>query len=139
AHHRPHLDHRRRRDDAGMAGRTGCRLVDVDGVLVSHRVNPVVNHRLVDRIPARLRLAAARGLDLFGRLLNIPDSHLGTLGTFKPDAAIISRITSFTPPPKVMTRLRLVWESSQFSSSEVSESAGLPYLPTTSSASRPTY
>ena len=66
-------------------------------------------------------------------------SSWGTLGTFRPDAAIISRITSFTPPPNVMTRFRLVWLSSHFSSSAVSGSAGLPYLPTISSASRPTY
>ena len=53
-------------------------------------------------------------------------AHRGTLGTFRPAAAIISRITSFTPPPKVMTRLRLVWLSSHSSSSAVSGSAGLP-------------
>ena len=65
-------------------------------------------------------------------------THRGTLGTLSPDAAIISRITSLTPPPKVMTRLRLVILSSQSSSRAVSGSAGLPYRPTTSSASLPT-
>ena len=56
------------------------------------------------------RLAAARGLDLSAASwMSSTVTHLGTLGTFRPDAAIISRITSFTPPPNVITRLRLVW------------------------------
>ena len=104
--HRPDLDHRRRRDDAGMAGGPGRGLVDVDRVAVADGLHPVVDHRLVHRIAADPRLAAARRLDLFDGLLET--RHRGTLGTFRPDAAIISRITSFTPPPNVMTRLRLV-------------------------------
>ena len=140
AYHRPDLDHRGRRDDARMAGGLGRGLVDVDRVLVTHRVEPVVDHRLVHRMPTDPRLALSLGLDLLGRLLNVFDgTHRGTRGTFSPEAAIISRITSFTPPPNVITRFRLVWLSSHSSSSAVSGSAGLPYVPTISSASRPAY
>src|SRR6201999_1495380 len=100
-------------------------------------VDPAIDHRLVHRVAADTRLGDDGGFDLCERLVNV--CHLGTLGTLRPDAAIISRITSFTPPPKVITKLRLVCESSQSSSSAVSDSAGLPYLPTISSASRPMY
>ena len=90
---------------SGLRGR----LVDVDRVLVAHRVEPVVDHRLVDRMATRPRLALALGLDPLGGSLNVLDgAHRGTLGTFRPDAAIISRITSFTPPPNVITRFRFV-------------------------------
>ena len=58
--HRPDLDHRRRRDDAGMAGGPGRGLVDVDRVAVADGLHPVVDHRLVHRIAADPRLAAAR-------------------------------------------------------------------------------
>ncbi len=97
------------------------------------------------------RLALTLGLDPLGSSVDVlalivvrssrkrSSITADTLGTFRPDAAIISRITSFTPPPNVITRFRLVWLSSHFSSSAVSGSAGLPYLPTISSASRPTY
>ena len=138
--HRPDLDHRGRSNDARMAGGFGRGLVDIDRVLVTHRVEPVVDHRLVHRMPTGPRLALSLGLDLLGRLLDVFDgTHRGTLGTFRPAAAIISRITSFTPPPNVITRFRLVWLSSHSSSSAVSGSAGLPCVPTISSASRPAY
>ena len=57
AHHRPHLDHRGRCDDARMACRLGRRLVDVDLILVAHGVDPVPDHRLVHRISTDPRLA----------------------------------------------------------------------------------
>src|ERR1700722_19702737 len=123
-----------------MAGGLRRGLIDVDRVAVAHRVEPVVDDRLVDRMPTDPWLALALGLDLLGRRVDVVyRTHLGTLGTFRPDAAIISRITSLTPPPNVITRSRFVWLPSHFSSSPVSDSAGLPYLPTISPASRPTY
>ena len=137
AEHRPHLNHGRRRDNSGVADGAGRVLVAVDRVGVADGFDPAVDHRLVHRVATGARLGAAGRFDLRERLVDI--RHLGTLGTLRPDAAIISRITSFTPPPKVITRLRLVCESSQSSSSAVSDSAGLPYLPTISSASRPMY
>ena len=74
-HHRPHLDHRRRRDDAGMAGGPGRGLVDVDRVAVADRLHPVVDHRLVHRIAADPRLAPARRLDLLDGLLETASSR----------------------------------------------------------------
>src|SRR5262249_29571048 len=134
------LNHRRGCDDAGVARGLRGVLVDVDRVLVAHRVEPMVDHRLVDRMAADAWLALTLGLDLLGRRLDVLDrAHRGTLGTFRPDAAITSRITSFTPPPNVITKFRLVWLPSHFSSSAVSGSAGLPYLPTISSPRRPAY
>ncbi|CKU13587.1 Uncharacterised protein [Mycobacterium tuberculosis] len=137
-HHGPHLNHGRWRDDSGVAGGASRRVVHIDGVAVADGLHPVVDHRLVHRVTGQARLAGPGRLDLGNRFLNVAHpGHLGTLGTLRPDAAIISRMTSFTPPPKVITRLRLVWASSQRSSSAVSGSAGLPYLPTIPSASRP--
>ena len=69
--HRPDLDHRGRGNDARMAGGFGRGLVDVDRVLVTHRVEPVVDHRLVHRMPTGPRLALSLGLDLLGRLLDV--------------------------------------------------------------------
>ena len=138
--HRPHLNHRRWGDNSRMPGIARRGLVGVDRVAVPEGLHPVVDDRLVHRIPARARLGDDGGGDLCDFLLDaVRVGHRGTLGTLRPAAAIISRMTSFTPPPKVITRLRLVCESSQFSSSAVSASAGLPYLPTISSASRPMY
>ena len=137
AEHRPHLNHGRWGDNSGVTDRAGRVLIPVDGVGVADGFDPAVDHRLVHRIAADTRLGDDGGFDLREGLVDI--RHLGTLGTLRPDAAIISRITSFTPPPKVITKLRLVCESSQSSSSAVSDSAGLPYLPTISSASRPMY
>src|ERR1700736_4158778 len=140
AEHGPHLNHCRWGNNSRMPGSAGRGLVGVDRVAVPERLHPVVDRRLVHRIPSRARLGDNGSGDLCDFLLDtVRVGHRGTLGTLRPEAAIISRITSFTPPPKVMTRLRLVCESSQSSSSAVSRSAGLPYLPTISSASRPTY
>ncbi len=116
------------RDGPAARGR-GC--VDVDRVLVTDRVDPVVNHGLIHRVPSHRRLARPGRDDLVDPRLKIrahlsPSLYRVTRGTRRPDAAIISRITSLTPPPKVITRLRLVILSSQTSSSAVSESAGLP-------------
>ena len=91
-----------------------------------------------DLVIRRARLGDDCGGDLCDFFLDAV-GHRGTLGTLRPEAATISRMTSLTPPPKVMTRLRLVCESSQSINSAVSDSAGLPYLPTISSASRPMY
>src|SRR5207237_9896210 len=124
-------------DNSGMAGRASRVLIPVDRVGVADGFEPAVDHRLIHRIAAYSRLGDDGGFDLREGLVDI--RHLGTLGTLRPDAAIISRITSFTPPPKVITKLRLVCESSHSSRSAVSDSAGLPYLPTISSASRPMY
>jgi hypothetical protein len=68
-----------------MACRLGGRLVDIDRVAVANGPHPVVDHRLVHRIPADARLAAAGRLELFDGRLKI--HHRGTLGTFRPDAA----------------------------------------------------
>src|SRR5690242_774848 len=60
-----------------MAGRLCGILVDVDRVPVTHRVEPVVHHRLVDRMACDTGLALALGLDPFGRRLDVLDrSHL---------------------------------------------------------------
>src|SRR6516225_10127282 len=120
-----------------MAGGASRGLVHIDRVAVADGLDPVVDHWLIHRVAGRARLGGAGRFDLRDGLVDV--CHRGTLGTLRPDAAIISRMTSFTPPPNVITRLRLVCESSQASSSAVSDSAGLPYLPTISSASRPIY
>ena len=43
-------------------------------------------------------------------------SYRETRGTLRPDAAIISRMTSLTPPPNVMTKLRLAMVSRSWNS-----------------------
>ena len=137
AEHRPHLNHGGWRHDSGVACGLGRRVVDVNRVGVAEGFHPVLDRRQVHRIPSVTRRGDDGGRDLVD---GFPDvGHRGTLGTLRPAAAIISRMTSLTPPPKVITRLRLVCESSHSSSSAVSGSAGLPYLPTISSASRPMY
>ena len=77
AAHRPDLDHGRRRDDSRMSGVLGRGLVDVDRVLVADRVEPVVDHRLVDRMTARARLALSLGLDLLRRRADVVDRAHG--------------------------------------------------------------
>ena len=74
AEHRPHLNHGRRSDNSRMSGRAGRGLVDVDRVLVADRVEPVVDHRLIDRMAATPRLALALGLDPLGGLLDVFDA-----------------------------------------------------------------
>ena len=63
ADHEPGRQHRRRGDDALTAGVTGGLLVDVDGVLVAHRLDEVADHRLVDGV---LSVAGRRGLEAAG-------------------------------------------------------------------------
>src|SRR5690606_1638231 len=112
-------------DDAGVPGGPRSVLVDVDRVLVAQGVHPVVNHRLIHRVSGLAGPAGAGRLDLVDTGLQVRAPR-GTLGTLSPAAAIISRITSLTPPPKVMTKFRLVILSSQSSTAAVWASAGLP-------------
>lgn len=49
--HGPYLRHCGRCDDSGMPGCFRGLLVDVDWVAIAHRLDPVVDHRLVHRIP----------------------------------------------------------------------------------------
>ncbi|SHV68101.1 Uncharacterised protein [Mycobacteroides abscessus subsp. abscessus] len=124
--HGPHLRHGGRRDDSGMTSCFRGLLVDIDRVAVAHRLDPVVDHRLVHRIPCQAGRARAVGLDLGETLLDVHHAHRGTLGVPNPAVDTISRITSFTPPPKVITRWRLVCASSHSRVSAVFASAGSP-------------
>jgi len=106
--HRPDLRHRGRRDDARVArGNRGVG-VDVDGIAVTDGLDPVVDHRLVHRVAPGSGLAGSRRSDLLGGGKNLlahrgTCAHLGTRGSFSPAVAMSSRITSLTPPPKVIT------------------------------------
>lgn len=121
ATHGPDLSHRGRGDDPVVTGGTSGVGVDVDRVRVAHRLDPVVDHRPVDRVAARPRRTGARGLDLIGRGADLRwlHAHLFTRGRPSPAVPIMSRITSLTPPPKVMTAFRLAVMSSQSARSAV--------------------
>src|SRR5262245_15211959 len=143
--HGPHLRHHRRCHQAAVDRRPGeCRIC-VDGIGVADRLEPVQDDRQVHRIPGEPAAALAERHDPLGGgpdpggavLAHVSGHKRGTLGSFSPAVAISSRCTSFTPPPKVSTRLRLCWVSSHASRSAVDSSAGSPYLPPTSSTSCP--
>src|SRR5690606_11413470 len=151
AAHRPYLRHRGRGHETAVTGGDRRGLVGVDRIVVADRLEPVADHRHVHRITAGSRRGRAVAADPLGRLQDLlgglPPNischrillpHRGTRGMPRPAVAISSRITSLTPPPKVMTTLRLAIMSSQRSSSAVSSSAGSPKAPTISSARRPT-
>lgn len=75
--------------------------VDVDRVRVADGLDPVVDHRGVHRIAPEGRRARP-GVD--DRLRGGADvAHRFALGSPSPAVAIMSRITSLTPPPKVIT------------------------------------
>ena len=78
AHHGPHLDHRRRSDDSGVAGSLGGGLIDIDRVLVPECVQPMLDHRLVHRVTSLAGLALSGCLDLLGGLLNLLNTQRRT-------------------------------------------------------------
>src|SRR5690606_6383938 len=123
APHRPRLHHRRGRDDPVPAGGLRGVLVQVDGVVVLHRLDPVPDHGDVHRVlPEAARQQLPPGPRLQPRLVVVRNGAVGTagngaarngvagdaharlpLGSPSPCTATMSRSTSLTPPPKVLT------------------------------------
>src|SRR5580704_3131446 len=126
AGHRPDLDHGRR--GQVWAGAIHARQ--------GERLGPGADHRQVDRVARGARAALAGGRDPGGggpdRILGGHRcAHRGARGRPSPAVAMSSRWISLTPPPKVSTRLRLSWTSSQVIRAAVSGSASA-CRPTTS-------
>ena len=79
ATHRPDLDHCRRRDEGGVAcGVRGC-LVNVDGIGIADRLDPVVDHRQVHRVSRGEWLRSASRLYLLDGTENVIWGHSGSL------------------------------------------------------------
>ena len=128
----------------------GRRLVDVDGVLVAHGVDPVPDHGLVDLVaglhgrPAGLPSKAAQrgqqGVGVGRRGAVDPDvdrAHRAARVMPRPAMATISRWISFTPPPKVLIwAWRAVRSSRPASTAPGSPGRGTPPAPTIPSRRR---
>src|SRR5206468_6358894 len=96
------LEHDRRGHDAPV-DRCARRLgIGVDGVGIADGLAPVPDHRLVDGIGADLGRPYAAALE-GPHLLQEGVAHRGDRVIPRPTLATISRWTSLTPPPKVLT------------------------------------
>ena len=107
AAHDPGLEHRGRGDQLAVGRPGGSVGIHVDGIAVADRVAPVADHRRVHLVAGDDGLAGELALELAKpieqRSLRGHGGHRFDLGSPSPVVAMISRCTSFTPPPNVST------------------------------------